>query len=572
MRHRVPPQRLDALLAHPARRDVDDPLERHDVGVRPEHPQVGQGVLDLAPLVEPRAADELVADPVAEERLLDRAGLGVHPIHHGHVLGPEAGRLVVVRAPGEQRAAPGAPDQPLDLAGDPLGLLVLVVGLEALDRHAALVVRPEPLVRAPLVARDHGVRRVQDQLRGAVVLLQLDDRHVGVVALEVEDVLDVRAAPAVDRLVVVPHHAQVPVGRGQRPDPQVLRPVRVLVLVHVEVAPAGLVSLQHLGRVLEQLHGTQQQVVEVERVRRAEALPVAGRQLRDDPFLVVDGVLGEEHLVQHLVLRPADGAQDRGGAVLARGRQVLLGQDPLHQLLLVVRVVDDEAPVEPDRIAVAAQDAGAQGVEGAGLHLLALLPDQGDDPLPQLAGRAVGERHGQDPARLDRLDADQVRDAVGDDPGLAGAGSGEDQERAVRGGDGPGLLGVEVRDDLVGPRGAAGLERGGHGLRVEGWSRDQVGLRGRVTEPVRFLGDGGFAGGPRGRRIRRIAPGRPEVEPGALDVGLRGARAAPPDGLAGGGGTHRPILGWVAHPGINHRRRPEARLSGPARPSPRSRA
>ena len=150
---------------------------------------------------------------------------------------------------------------------------------------------PELLVGPALVARDHRVGRVEDQLRRAVVLLQLDHRGVRVVPLEVEDVLDVGAAPAVDRLVVVAHHAQVAMGGRQGPHPQVLRPVRVLVLVHVEVAPAGLVLRQHLGRLLEQVHGPQQQVVEVERVRGAEALPVAGGQAGDDALPVVDRVL-----------------------------------------------------------------------------------------------------------------------------------------------------------------------------------------------------------------------------------------------------------------------------------------
>ena len=87
----VPAERLDALVADAPGRDVDDPLERDAVRVGPEDPQVGQRVLDLAPLVEPRAADELVADPVAEERLLDGPRLRVHPVHHGDVLGPEPG-------------------------------------------------------------------------------------------------------------------------------------------------------------------------------------------------------------------------------------------------------------------------------------------------------------------------------------------------------------------------------------------------------------------------------------------------------------------------------------------------
>ncbi len=261
--------------------------------------------------------------------------------------------------------------------------------------------------------------RVEDELRGPVVLLQLHDRRVGVVAFEIEDVLDVGTAPAVDALVVVAHHAQVPVRRGKRLHPQVLRPVRVLVLVHVEVPPARLVALQHLGGLLEQLDRLEQQVVEVDGTHLAQALLVPRGEAGDDALAMVHGVLGQEHVVEHLVLRATDGAQHCGWPVLPRGRQVLLGQDPLHQLLLVVRVVDHEPPVEPDRLAVRAEHAGAQRVERARLDVLAMVPDQRRDALPQLARGAVRERDGQDPARLHGLDTDQVRDPVCDDACLA---------------------------------------------------------------------------------------------------------------------------------------------------------
>ena len=45
-----------------------------DVAVGAQDAQVGQRVLDLAPLVEARAADQLVAQPVAQERFLDARG------------------------------------------------------------------------------------------------------------------------------------------------------------------------------------------------------------------------------------------------------------------------------------------------------------------------------------------------------------------------------------------------------------------------------------------------------------------------------------------------------------------
>ncbi len=248
-------------------------------------------------------------------------------------------------------------------------------------------------------------------------------------------------------------------------------------------------------------------------------------------------MLGQERLVEHLVLRPADRAQHGGRPELAGGRQVLLGQDPLHQLLLVVGVVDHEPAVEPDRLAVAAQHPGAQRVERAGFHVLADLTGQGGDPLAQLARGAVGEGDGEDAPWPDRLDPDQVRDPVGDDPGLAAAGTGEDEQRALGRGDRPGLLGIEVRHDLVGPGRAPGGDGGRDRLRVERWARPgDVGSGGRVTQPVGLLD----------RRWRR---GGVELEPRALGVGLDEARTTALRGLVGPGGAHPPILGcraWLA--------------------------
>ena len=116
------------------------------------------------------------------------------------------------------RSGPAA-DQALDLAGDPLGLLFLVVGLEALDRPATGLLGPQLLVGCGPCSADDGVGRVEDQLRGAVVLLELDDRGVRLVALEVEDVAQVGAAPRVDRLVVVADDAQVVVAARPAPAP-----------------------------------------------------------------------------------------------------------------------------------------------------------------------------------------------------------------------------------------------------------------------------------------------------------------------------------------------------------------
>jgi 4-diphosphocytidyl-2C-methyl-D-erythritol kinase len=88
----------------------------------------------------------------------------------------------------------------------------------------------------------------------------------GEVLLELEDVLDVGAAPAVDGLVFIADHADVAVRAGEQLHQLVLRAVGVLVLVDQQVFVAAVVAFAHLGRRLEQAHGFEQQIVEVERV------------------------------------------------------------------------------------------------------------------------------------------------------------------------------------------------------------------------------------------------------------------------------------------------------------------
>ena len=111
--------------------------------------------------------------------------------------------------------------------------------------------------------------------RGAVVRLQPHDLGAREVVVEAEDLPDVGAAPAVDRLVVVAHHAHVAVLAADEPHDLVLRVVRVLVLVDQHVAVALAVVLAHRVVVAQQAHRLQQQVVEVERARARQELLVA---------------------------------------------------------------------------------------------------------------------------------------------------------------------------------------------------------------------------------------------------------------------------------------------------------
>ena len=375
---------------------------------------------------------------------------------------------------------------------------------------------------------------VEDQLGRAVVPLQLHDGRVRVVPLEVEDVADVGAAPAIDRLVVVADDGEVAVFRRQRPDPQVLRPVRVLVLVDVEVAPSILVPGEDLRRPVEQLDRLEQEVVEIERADLAETLLVADGEAGDRPLVEVDGVLAEERCVEHLVLRPADRAEHRARAELAGQGQVLLPEELLHQARLVLGVVDDEPPVDADRLAVPAEDPRAQRVERPGLDVAPGLADEADDPLAQLARGTVGERHGEDRPRPDVLDADQVGDPVGQHPRLAGSGAGEDQERALGRGHGALLLGIQATGDLS--RAGSGP---GRSLRPLGVLEGAPLVGGQLVRQVARLGSFAQPVGHCRRDGRSLRRGIGNVG-ASLDRRLVGEAAdTPPTGR----GTHVVIVG-----------------------------
>ena len=122
-----------------------------------------------------------------------------------------------------------------------------ISGPVATDGLAGAERGPERLVVAEQVVPDHRVRGVEDRLGGAVVLIEDDRLCLGEGELEVEQVSDLSAPEAVDRLVGVPDDTDVSVTRADHRHDLVLGAVGVLVLVDEHVEEAGLVALEHLG-------------------------------------------------------------------------------------------------------------------------------------------------------------------------------------------------------------------------------------------------------------------------------------------------------------------------------------
>ncbi len=220
-------------------------------------------------------------------------------------------------------------------------------------RVAVGAVGEQRLAEPALVVGDE-VRGGAEDVRGrAVVALEADHGGAGKILLEAEDVVDLGAAPAVDRLVVVADAADVLASLGEQPQPEILRDVGVLVLVDQHVAEALVVVGEHVRMLAKDLQRLEDEVAEIGGVERLQPLLVGGVEL--PPAAVGKGVgVGFRHVLRRkpAVLPGVDPARE-----LARRPALLVDalglDDLLHQADLVVGVEDGEAGLEAGQLGVA---------------------------------------------------------------------------------------------------------------------------------------------------------------------------------------------------------------------------
>src|SRR5204863_8434624 len=99
--------------------------------------------------------------------------------------------------------------QRLDLVADPARLLLGIPQPAHGDLVAGLRAGPQRLAEPAAIMRDDPGSGGQDLRGRAVILLEPDDQRAGEIALESEDVADLGAPPAVDRLIIVADAAQI---------------------------------------------------------------------------------------------------------------------------------------------------------------------------------------------------------------------------------------------------------------------------------------------------------------------------------------------------------------------------
>ncbi len=324
--------------------------------------------------------------------------------------------------------------------GDVFGLVLGLLAFEHADRRAFRMLAPQFLFVQVRVVRDQLVGRAQDALAAAVVLLQLDHAQARPVAAELVDVLRIGAAPGVDRLVVVAHAGDPAALAGQHFQQAVLRVVGVLVFVHQQVAQALAPGIAAFGIGFEDAQRQPDQVVEIDRVERGQALlvhVVDGRRFQ----LARAARRGERFLRRKpAVLGAAEQVADAEQHVVLRA----LRRELLDDAGAVVRVQHGETPAQAGARVFDLQEFQAQCVEGADRERGRVLrADQLGHAFAHLLRRLVGEGDRGDLRGCQSAALDQVRDLLRDHAGLAGTGAGEYQQRAVAVFDGGQLLRIE---------------------------------------------------------------------------------------------------------------------------------
>ena len=206
--------------------------------------------------------------------------------------GPDKDGLVVQAPRGH---ASGAALERLRLLADPARLFLAVPVADQAHLLAALRLGPERLAKPPGIRCDQTRGGGQDVFGRPVVLFQPDHLGAGEVLFEAQDVADLGAAPAVDRLIVVADAADVLVPRRQQPEPEILRDVRILIFIDQNEAKPPLILLQNVNVLLEDRHHMQKQIAEVAGVQRQQAGLVLLVNLAHRPLVTctVSGCTGD---------------------------------------------------------------------------------------------------------------------------------------------------------------------------------------------------------------------------------------------------------------------------------------
>ena len=295
------------------------------------------------------------------------------------------------------------------------------------DKILPTVLSEEEVMSSHLIVLDQMIGCFQDHRSRPVVLLHTDRPRIRIIRFKIKDILDIRPAPSVDRLVRISDDGDLAPRRGQAFHKPVLGVIRILILVDQDMLETVLPGLEDFGMFVEQDHGFHDEIAKITRLQAFH------------PVLI------ELINFSHMVLKKLD----RLRGVLGRGNKKILGtldllahslrvhifftqlefRDTfLDDLKLIILVIDDKIPVELHGGTVLAKNTKTCGMERAHPHPL------GDKPLntiPHFRCGFVRERNAEDVEGRNSM-LDQVRDPVRKDTRLPASRTRQNKQRPDR--------------------------------------------------------------------------------------------------------------------------------------------
>ena len=339
---------LKGRIAKAATRRVEDAFEGQIIRRLCHDAQIGQRIADFGALIKARSANHPIGKAQSDETFFEFAHLERGAHEDRHFIEALATTL-----------------QLLDLLANAARLFFRIPHTRDDGLFTILAIGEEGLSQTPFIVGNQMRRRRKDMTRRAIVALQPDDLGAWKILLEAQDVVDLGTTPPIDRLVIVTHAAHIVAALREQAQPHVLHRIRILILVDEDEAEAFLILLQHIRIVAEEAQALKQQVAEIRRIQRLQALLIHGVELAAlaigkegrlacrNASRIKTPVLPIVDLVGELARRPA---------LLVN---VLGGDHLLQQADLVVRIENGEAGLQPHQLGMAAQHLGADGVEGA---------------------------------------------------------------------------------------------------------------------------------------------------------------------------------------------------------------
>ena len=251
--------------------------------------------------------------------------------------------------------------------------------------------------------------------RAAVVVLEFHDRSRGIITLELENVADARASPAIDRLIRVAGHREIRVVDRESSHDAILHRVCVLVFVDKNPPVPRVEHPTEFGVVHQHAGDMPEQIVEFDRVCLQHHLLIdrpdpLGDLIHRSPPAGLERLGGGQ-----FILGPADYARHTVDRSVGQRQPQFFG-GPLEQGACIIGIENRIVARQPGKAGIPPEQAGGKSVKRAHLHRL--RADKFRNAAPHFVGRLVGERQRHD-LLCRNAGRDQMRNPMRYDAGFA---------------------------------------------------------------------------------------------------------------------------------------------------------